>query len=67
MTFAPSRHAFRFAVQGIVAVISILGLGYFKVVTIPMFGELQLGGSGLRHHFLVDHWSDECLQLHGWH
>jgi UDP-N-acetylmuramyl pentapeptide phosphotransferase/UDP-N-acetylglucosamine-1-phosphate transferase len=37
----------RFAVQGIVAAISILGLGYFKLVTIPMFGELQLGVIGV--------------------
>lgn len=38
---------FRFLVQGIVAAISILGLGYFKVVTIPMLGELQLGVVGI--------------------
>ena len=40
-------HRFRFAVQGIVAVISIMGLGYFKSVTIPLFGELQLGVVGI--------------------
>jgi UDP-N-acetylmuramyl pentapeptide phosphotransferase/UDP-N-acetylglucosamine-1-phosphate transferase len=37
---------FRFAVQGIVAVISIMGMGYFKSVTIPLFGALQLGVVG---------------------
>jgi len=37
----------RFIVQGIVAAICIYGLGYFKVVTIPMFGELQLGVVGI--------------------
>jgi Fuc2NAc and GlcNAc transferase len=42
----------RFAVQGIVAAISIYGLGYFKVVTIPMFGELQLGVIGIIITFL---------------
>jgi UDP-N-acetylmuramyl pentapeptide phosphotransferase/UDP-N-acetylglucosamine-1-phosphate transferase len=42
----------RFAVQGIVAVISLLGLGYFRVVTIPMLGELQLGGLGIVITFL---------------
>lgn len=38
---------FRFVIQGIVAMTSIFGLGYFKVVTIPMFGELQLGALGI--------------------
>jgi UDP-N-acetylmuramyl pentapeptide phosphotransferase/UDP-N-acetylglucosamine-1-phosphate transferase len=42
----------RFAVQGIVAAISIFGLGYFKVVTIPMFGDLQLGVIGIIITFL---------------
>jgi Fuc2NAc and GlcNAc transferase len=42
----------RFAGQGIVAAISIFGLGYFKVVTIPMFGELQLGVVGIVITFL---------------
>jgi UDP-N-acetylmuramyl pentapeptide phosphotransferase/UDP-N-acetylglucosamine-1-phosphate transferase len=37
----------RFVVQGIIASICILGLGYFKVVTIPMFGEVQLGVIGI--------------------
>lgn len=36
----------RFAVQGIVAVVSIISMGYFKSVTIPLFGELQLGVVG---------------------
>lgn len=33
----------RFAVQGLVALVSVLGMGYFKSVTIPLFGQLQLG------------------------
>jgi UDP-N-acetylmuramyl pentapeptide phosphotransferase/UDP-N-acetylglucosamine-1-phosphate transferase len=42
----------RFTVQGFVAAISIYGLGYFKAVTIPMFGELQLGVIGIVITFL---------------
>jgi len=42
----------RFGVQGIVAAISIYGLGYFKVVTIPMLGELRLGAVGILITFL---------------
>ena len=42
----------RFVVHGIVAGISIWGLGYFKVVTIPMLGELQLGAAGIVITFL---------------
>ncbi len=42
----------RFVVQGLVAGISIWGLGYFKVVNIPMFGELQLGFAGIVITFL---------------
>ena len=33
----------RFAVQGLVALASVLGMGYFKSVTIPLFGQLPLG------------------------
>jgi UDP-N-acetylmuramyl pentapeptide phosphotransferase/UDP-N-acetylglucosamine-1-phosphate transferase len=44
--------AFRFGVQGIVAAISIVGLGYFKVVTIPFVGEIQLGLVGIVITFL---------------
>lgn len=44
--------AFRFAVQGIVAGISILGLGYFKVVTLPLVGDMQLGLVGIVITFL---------------
>ncbi|WKZ41729.1 MAG: glycosyltransferase family 4 protein [Anaerolineales bacterium] len=36
----------RFAVQGLVALASVLGMGYFKSVTIPLFGQLQLGAIG---------------------
>ena len=42
----------RFAVQGLVAAVSIYGLGYFKSVTIPLFGELQLGVVGVVITFL---------------
>lgn len=42
----------RFAVQGLVAAISIYGLGYFKAVTIPLFGEWQLGVVGVIITFL---------------
>ena len=42
----------RFAVQGLVAAVSIFGLGYFKAVTIPLFGELQLGVVGVIITFL---------------
>jgi UDP-N-acetylmuramyl pentapeptide phosphotransferase/UDP-N-acetylglucosamine-1-phosphate transferase len=39
-------------VQGLVAAVSIWGMGYFKSVTIPLFGELQLGYVGLIITFL---------------
>src|SRR5215212_1929023 len=42
----------RFVVQGVVAAISIFGLGHFKVVTIPMLGELHLGLVGIIITFL---------------
>lgn len=42
----------RFAVQGLVAAVSIYGLGYFKAVTIPLFGEWQLGVVGVIITFL---------------
>ncbi|HLA88620.1 MAG TPA: glycosyltransferase family 4 protein [Anaerolineales bacterium] len=42
----------RFSVQSIVALTSILGFGYFKAVTIPLFGELQLGVVGFIITFL---------------
>ena len=42
----------RFAVQGLVAGVSIWGLGYFKAVTIPMLGEIQLGVIGVAITFL---------------
>ncbi len=42
----------RFAVQGLVAAVSIYGLGYFKTVTIPLFGELNLGIVGIIITFL---------------
>jgi UDP-N-acetylmuramyl pentapeptide phosphotransferase/UDP-N-acetylglucosamine-1-phosphate transferase len=37
----------RFVVQGIIAALSILGMGYFKSVTIPLFGVLHLGIVGV--------------------
>jgi UDP-N-acetylmuramyl pentapeptide phosphotransferase/UDP-N-acetylglucosamine-1-phosphate transferase len=39
-------------VQGIVAAISIVGLGYFKMVTVPFVGEIQLGLAGIAITFL---------------
>jgi len=42
----------RFAVQGLVAAVSIYGLGYARAVTIPLFGELQLGVFGIVITFL---------------
>lgn len=42
----------RFAVQALVAAVSIYGLGYFKVVTIPLLGELHLGVMGIIITFL---------------
>ena len=42
----------RFLVQGLVAAASILSMGYFKSVTIPLFGELQLGVVGILITFL---------------
>ena len=37
----------RFLFQAIAAVITILGLGYFDAITIPLLGELQLGLIGI--------------------
>jgi len=42
----------RFPVQGVIAAVSIWGLGYFKAVTIPLFGEWQLGVVGMVITFL---------------
>lgn len=42
----------RFGVQSLAALASVLGLGYFKSVTIPLFGELQLGAAGFIITFL---------------
>ncbi len=36
----------RFTVQGLVAAVSIWGLGYFDSVTIPLLGKLHLGAAG---------------------
>ncbi|HET9914755.1 MAG TPA: glycosyltransferase family 4 protein [Anaerolineales bacterium] len=38
---------YRFAVQGLVAAISILAMGYFRVVRVPLIGELDLGVVGI--------------------
>lgn len=48
----PLSPRLRFSVQSLVALISILSLGYFKSVTIPLFGELQLGAVGFIITFL---------------
>jgi UDP-N-acetylmuramyl pentapeptide phosphotransferase/UDP-N-acetylglucosamine-1-phosphate transferase len=49
---SPLSARVRFAVQGLAAAVSIYGLGYFKTVTIPLFGELSLGVVGLFITFL---------------
>jgi UDP-N-acetylmuramyl pentapeptide phosphotransferase/UDP-N-acetylglucosamine-1-phosphate transferase len=38
---------YRFVVQGLVAIISILGLGYFRIVRIPLLGHVDLGVIGI--------------------
>lgn len=37
----------RFSLQGLAALVTILVLGYFKSITIPLFGELHLGFIGI--------------------
>jgi UDP-N-acetylmuramyl pentapeptide phosphotransferase/UDP-N-acetylglucosamine-1-phosphate transferase len=44
--------AFRMVVQSLIAIVSIWGMGYFKVVAIPMFGDMQLGVFGIIITFL---------------
>jgi UDP-N-acetylmuramyl pentapeptide phosphotransferase/UDP-N-acetylglucosamine-1-phosphate transferase len=43
---------FRLTMQGLIAIASIWGMGYFKVVAVPMFGDLQLGLIGIIITFL---------------
>ncbi len=43
---------FRLFVQSAIALISIWGMGYFKVVAVPLFGDLQLGIVGIIITFL---------------
>lgn len=43
---------FRFLVQGLIAVISILVMGYFRIVRIPMIGDVDLGVIGIVITFL---------------
>lgn len=43
---------YRFLVQGLVATISILGMGYFRDVRIPLLGEFNLGALGILITFL---------------
>ncbi len=43
---------YRFVVQGLVATVSILGLGYFKIVRIPLLGQFDLGAVGIVITFL---------------
>jgi UDP-N-acetylmuramyl pentapeptide phosphotransferase/UDP-N-acetylglucosamine-1-phosphate transferase len=43
---------YRFLVQGLIAIISILVMGYFRVVRIPLFGEVDLGVIGIVITFL---------------
>ena len=49
---SPLPARFRLLVQGIVAAISIGGMGYFKVLTIASAGEIQLGLFGILITFL---------------
>jgi len=42
----------RFSVQGLAVILAMLGMGYFKSVTIPLFGELHLGWVGIPITFL---------------
>jgi UDP-N-acetylmuramyl pentapeptide phosphotransferase/UDP-N-acetylglucosamine-1-phosphate transferase len=42
----------RFGVQALAVVIAMLGLGYFRSVTIPLLGEWQLGWFGIPITFL---------------
>jgi len=43
---------FRLMMQSLIAIVSIWGMGYFKVVAIPMFGDVQLGLFGILITFL---------------
>ncbi len=43
---------YRFVVQGLVATISILGMGYFRDVRIPLLGQFDLGALGIIITFL---------------
>lgn len=43
---------YRFLVQGLVATISILEMGYFKIVRVPLLGDLNLGAVGIVITFL---------------
>ena len=44
--------AFRRIVQSLIAIVSIWGMGYFKVVAIPMLGDVALGVLGILITFL---------------
>ena len=43
---------FRLIVQSIIAIVSIWGMGYFKVVAVPLIGDVQLGIVGVIITFL---------------
>ena len=43
---------FRFVMQGLAALLTILGLGYFRSVSIPMAGDLNFGLAGVPITFL---------------
>jgi UDP-GlcNAc:undecaprenyl-phosphate/decaprenyl-phosphate GlcNAc-1-phosphate transferase len=43
---------FRLLVQSLIAIVSIWSMGYFKVVAVPLFGDLQLGVVGIIITFL---------------
>lgn len=44
--------AFRLLVQSMIAIVSIWGMGYFKDVAVPLFGDLHLGIVGIIITFL---------------
>ena len=43
---------FRLIVQGLIAIVSIWGMGYFKVVAVPLLGDVELGVVGVMITFL---------------
>ena len=52
MMSARSHRGCASRLQGLAVIVAMLGMGYFKSVTIPLFGELQLGWVGIPVTFL---------------